>query len=268
MHTCQSGILLSQLPSTGKGRIMFGHLPIGHLSVSLLLVCVGSFLAPPASAAILFSDNFNAGASSAWGSERGTWRDTGGVYDATFPDNTPLTYSGVTTLSGLTDFALDVDVIDLNDGGIWLRSSFNGGAINGVLLVTGGGSGANNGLYWHVVQNGSVAPLQNNQTQAGLQGSDVHLLIEVIGNVYSVYLNGGATPFTTLTTSTFASGSVGLYDFSPVSGATSPRGQTFDNFQVTDLTPVPEPSSFALLGIGAITLAAWRLLRRDPKCRD
>jgi hypothetical protein len=99
--------------------------------------------------------------------------------------------------------------------------------------------------------------------QAGLQGSDVHLRVEVIGNVYSAYLNGSATPFTTLTSSTFTSGRVGLYDFSPVSGVSTPRGQTFDNFQVTDLTAVPEPSSLALLGIGAITLAGWRSRRRS-----
>jgi hypothetical protein len=219
-------------------------------------------LAAPARGSVLFFDDFNSGAASAaWGNERGNWRVADGTYDATNPSNNPLTYSGVTTLTGLTDFAVDVDVLALNDGGIWLRSNFNGGNINGVLLVTGGSGGSFNGFYWHVVQNGSAGSILGSRGLDGLQGSNVHLRIEVIGNTYSLYLNGATTPFTTLTTTQFASGSVGLYDFSPTSGGTDPRGQRFDNFQVTDLS-VPEPSSLVLFGSGALLLAFCRPRRR------
>jgi hypothetical protein len=232
-----------------------------------LLVFTGAcacFLAiSPCQAAIVFSDNFNAGASAAWGNERGSWRAADGVYDAGAPDNSPLTYSSVTTLSGLTDFEVDVDVNDLDDGGIWLRSDYNGGNINGVLLVTGGSTGNNNGLYWHVVQNGSAGGILGSVGLAGAQGSDVHLHIEVIGNSYSVFVNGNTTALTSISTNAFASGRVGLYDFSPTSGASTPRGQTFDNFQVNDLTStVPEPSSLVLMSLGAVALAALRHGRR------
>lgn len=254
-------------PAAVKGLNM-GRNRICQPGAWLLVLVLGSLHAPTAGAGIVFFDDFTAGASSAWGNQRGDWRAIDGVYDAAAPDNSPLTYSDLTTLTSLTDFAMEVDVNSLHDGGIWLRSNFNGGNINGVLLVTGGFGGANNGLYWHVVQNGSPGAFQGNQTQSGLQGDDVHLRIEVIGNVYSVYLNGGATPFTTLTTSLFSSGSVGLYDFSPLDGLSSPRGQTFDNFQVTDLT-VPEPPSFILLGLGSLAIAASsRLLCRRPQPRS
>jgi len=217
--------------------------------ITLAIAACGS-----ASATVVFSEDFNAGASSAWGNERGNWRDTGGVYDATNPDNSPITYSSVTTLPGLTDFAVDVDVNDLDDGGIWLRSAFNGGTINGVLLVTGGLTGSNSGVYWHTVQNGSFSGILQSVGSPGLQDSDVHIRIEVVGDFYSAFLNGSATPLTTLTTGLFQFGSAGLYDFSPTSGAMSPRGQTFDNFVITDLS-IPEPLTLGLFGFGLAGLA-------------
>lgn len=217
----------------------------------------------PASAAIVFFDNFDGGASAAWGNERGNWRDTGGVYDATNPDNNPITYSSVTSFAGLTDFAVDIDVNDVDDGGIWLRSAFNGGAIDGVLLVTGGNNGNNNGLYWHTVQNGAFSAPQQSVAVPGLQGDDVHLRIEVIGDAYSVFVDGSLTAATTLTTNLFAAGSVGLYDFSPISGASAPRGQTFDNVAIDDLTvaSVPEPAALVIMGLGLAGLGISRKRR-------
>jgi hypothetical protein len=58
----------------------------------------------------------------------------------------------------------------------------------------------------------------------------VHLRITVQGNDYKVFVNGATTPITTLTTSDFASGTVGLFDNGAVGGV-----QTFDNFQVSTL---------------------------------
>ena len=37
----------------------------------------------------------------------------------------------------MTDFTVEVDVNNWNDGGVWRRSSFSGGLASGVLLVTG-----------------------------------------------------------------------------------------------------------------------------------
>jgi hypothetical protein len=177
---------------------------------------VAAFAANPVQSAVLFSDNFDAGASVAWGNQRGNWRAEGGVYDAAAPSHMPETYTDVTTLPSLTDFIIDVDINSFNDGGIWLRSNFNGGSINGVLLVTGGHLGTHNGVYWHTFTNGAFSAPINTQTQAGLQGSNVQLRVVVSGDTYSAYLNGSSSPLTTLTTNLFASGAAGLYDFSPI----------------------------------------------------
>jgi hypothetical protein len=68
--------------------------------------------------------------------------------------------------------------------------------------------------------------------------SNAHIRVVVKGDTFSAYVNGSSSPATTLTTTAFTSGGVGLYDFS---------AQTFDNFV---LSTVPEPSSLALLGLG------------------
>ena len=186
--------------------------------------------ATPAVAARTFCDHFRPTASANWGNERGEWRTGKGQYDASLPGNSPLTYTDLTPYQDLTNFTVWVTVNDLNDGGVWLRSRWNGGAINGVLLVTGGDTGTNNGFYWHVVTNGTAGPQLQNVSVPGIQGTNVALKIVVKGNTYKLYMNGSGAPLSTLVDSTYASGSVGLYDFSPTSGANSPRGETFSAF--------------------------------------
>ncbi len=211
----------------------------------------------PAGAAVLFSDNFDSGASAAWGNEAGNWRTAGGTYDAGAPDNNPITYTGVTTLPGLTNFRLQVDVNALDDGGVWLRSSYNGGNVSGVLLVTGGNNGSADTLYWHTVVNGAFSAPQASTFIPGLQGSDISLTVDVIGDDYAAFVDGSPVAATTLTTNLFASGSAGLYDFSPISGAASPRGQTFDNFSISTFE-IPEPLTAAILAAGFAGLIARR----------
>ena len=177
----------------------------------------------------VFFDDFTTGANPAWGNERGSWRALNGAYDATFPSNNPMTYSSVTTMRTLTDFVAKVTVNNLSDGGLWLRSSFNDGAISGILLVTGGYTGTFDGLYFHELHNGNASAPLNKISLPGLLGSDVDLRILVEENTYSVFLNQMNNPITTLVNEAFSSGSFGLYDYSPTNGASSPRGETFSN---------------------------------------
>jgi hypothetical protein len=170
---------------------------------------------------LIFADNFDNGASSLWGNEVGNWQQTQGNYDSQNPNNSPLTYSSLPYL--LKDFSIELDINNVQDGGVFLRSTDNN---NGVLFVTGGEIGTGTGFYWHIIQDGVVSGILNPSVSGLVQPgiSNIHLKIEVVGDNYSVFLNNDLTPITTLTTSLFSSGQVALYDFSGL--------QTFDNVKV------------------------------------
>jgi 6-phosphogluconolactonase (cycloisomerase 2 family) len=175
---------------------------------------------------VIFFDDFSGAApydGSQWNNERGDWSVSNGVYDAGSPSSNPLTYTSANT-GDLTDFVLEVDINSLHDGGLWLRSSWDGVNMSGVLLVTGGYTSGYDGLYWHTCSNGSCSGALNVVSGLGLNNSDVHLKVVVQGNEYRVYVNGSNTPATTLTDAQFSSGKVGLYDYS---------SQTFDNVRIT-----------------------------------
>lgn len=206
------------------------------------VLMAGSFVT--SQAAVLFSDDFSdPGYTNAhWGNERGLWTASNGVYNAEAPNNMPPTYSSVKGLTNLTDFVVEVDVNSLDDGGIWLRSSFKDNYENGVLLVTGGDNHTYDGFYWHA----GNTPAQGRVEIPGIQGTNNHLRIVVSGNTYSLFLNGGTTPVTTLTTEFASSGGVALYDYS--------GEQSFDNFTVS---AVPLPGAFWLLGSGLVGLIGF-----------
>ena len=201
-------------------------------------------------AAPIFSDDFDLGASPLWGGEVGNWSDAGGVYNATAPDNFPNSHSSLPF--ELTDFAIDVDINNVSDGGIWLRSADAPGTaigVKGVLLVTGAGATGGTGLYWHLVSDGtSYGSIINAASGLFPAGSNPHIRVEVTGDTYEAFVNGAATPGTTLTTSTFASGRVALYDYA--------AAQTFDNVVLA-----PEPTTAALVVLG---LCGVTLLRKRP----
>ena len=112
------------------------------LSTCALGLSVLSAISGQSHAATVFSDNFDGGASALWGNERGGWAASGGLYDSASPGTFPNTRS--TLPFDLTDFSVDFDVNNLQDGGIWLRSAAAPGSAigqSGVLLVTGGRAG-------------------------------------------------------------------------------------------------------------------------------
>lgn len=211
---------------------------MGYKGSLALLLAVSLWVAGRAQV-VIFTDDFTAGPSASWDNAVGGWFVSNGVYDAASPNNAPFTFSGLSF--DLIDFSVTVDVIDLQDGGIWLRAADNQ---NGILLVTGGNGGTGTGLYWHEVVNGNAGAALNAVSGLFTSGvSDVTITVKVEGSVFSAFVNGSSTPATTLTSSLYTSGRVGLYDFSTL--------QTFDNFT---LSVVPEPSTAGLLAAGLLIL--------------
>lgn len=208
----------------------------------LLFAAVLAFLLSGRAQAALFYDDFNSGASTLWGNEFGSWFVSGGEYKSQYPDNWPSAHSSLPF--ELQDFEFEVDINNLHDGGVWLRSSENPSSsigVSGVLLVTKG-----NGFYWHIVTGSSYGGSLNPTGYLFAAGSDIHLRVTVSGDIYSAYLGSGTTPVTTLTTDAFSSGHVALYDF----------GQSFDNVLLNGGVPVP--GTAWLLGAGLFGLVGLR----------
>lgn len=211
-------------------------------------------------AATLFSDDFNAGASSAWSNTSGNWAASGGVYFAQDPNNFPNSHSFVSTLPSLTDFTVNVDVNAARDGGIWLRAQNNASAVGveGVLLIFLNDAIHPNTLFWHIVTAGGYGPELNTAFNQPL--GDFSIRITAQGDLFSAYLNGSTTAATTLVDDTFASGYTGVYDHDIFNHA-----ESFDNFVVTG-TPLPTPLPAALplfaTGLGMLGLLGWHRKRK------
>jgi hypothetical protein len=238
----------------------------GHKQLLLLFFVLSLFLCftSQASATTLFFDDFEDGADAAWGNQFGDWTATDGSYISLSPLSSNPTYSSVTTLPSLTDFALDIDINNLDHGGIYLRSTSRDRAV--VLILRSNGT-----IYWHKRYAGFWGAKLGEVTgiSAMALGEDISLRIEVIGINYSVYLNGSRAAVTTLIDSAYTGGAVGLYDYSD--------SMTFDNIRISDFVVPeivdlsdsvlyvvnPEPSTYLLLGSGLLGLVAWR--RRQVK---
>lgn len=197
----------------------------------------------------IFEDDFENGADALWGNERGGWIVDNGKYRSTSPNNNPQSISMLPF--DLEDFVIDVDIENVQDGGVWLRAEFDGNnnPVNGVLLVTGGYTGTFGGFYFHTVTNGSFSGALGQTGTLFTPGvSDINVRILVEDDLYQVFLNGDfQNPVTSINYGSLTSGQVGLYDYS---------AQSFDNFQIT---PIPEPGSLCLLGLAGITMLCRRL---------
>jgi len=229
-----------------------------NVVVTLLLFVAFGFGAKAQAEVVAFNDDFNSGPSPLWGNEVGAWSAAGGVYNATLPSGAPpFRYSSLPYQ--LSDFSFQVDMNDIGDGGIWLRSADN---LNGVLLITGGDGFWDNGgspqkgkdLYWHVFVNGVGSPpgyLSRVENVFDPGVTDATLRVDVSGDTFKAYVND--VLISTLIDGTFATGKVALYD---AYGA-----QSFDNV-ILNGTAVPEPATLGLLALGSIGLLATRSARK------
>lgn len=196
-----------------------------------------------ASAQVVFTDDFETGASPTWRNEVGAWEATGGSYSASAPSNFPNARSSLPFV--LKDCAIEVRVIDLSDGGIWVRSQPAPGTpigAKGVLLVTKG-----TGLYWHVVADGTsygaaLAPVSGLFTPGV---SDPVIRIVATGDHFEAFVDDAKTPATSIETGLFPIGCAALYDFS---------GQRFDDVVLEGLVHCPSDLSCDL-EVGAADLA-------------
>ena len=229
--------------------------------LSGLIVSVTASASP-----VTFTDNFSP-PSSLWSNTTGNWTASGGQYFAQQPNNNP---AAVTLLPfDLTGYTLTVTVNGLGDGGIVVRQNTAG--TQSIFLVLGGlgyGQGARGGnagtaIYWGDSSN----PQQNQVNGVFVPGDTYMITVTAVGNTFSAFINGSATPATTITDSIGGSdGRVGLYDDQPNTTTGSGFGTptTFSNFSLTGTTTatVPEPSAAFLLG-SALTWFVLRKLRAN-----
>jgi hypothetical protein len=191
-----------------------------------------SAAAASASAQVVFTDDFATGASPTWRNEVGAWHAADGSYSASAPSNFPNARSSLPFV--LDDCAIETRIIDVSDGGIWIRSQPAPGTpigAKGVLLVTKG-----TGLYWHVVADGTsygaaLAPVSGLFTPGV---SDPVIRVVATGNLFEAFVDGAKTPATSISTDLCPVGCAGLYDFS---------GQRFDDVVLEGVVLCPSDLS-------------------------
>ncbi len=184
-----------------------------------------AFIATSAFAEFQWTDTFSPAASPLWRNESGNWSASGGIYNAANWANYPNARSSVPFKLNHTD--VSVDFVNLQDGGLWVRSAESQSSVgrSGVLLVTGGQTLTGTTLYWHIVPPGGNygAALAHSAPFINSGSTDATIRVTVDGDVYSAYINGSATPATTINTNQFPVGEVALYDFSPNQGVDAVR---------------------------------------------
>ncbi|HQO29817.1 MAG TPA: hypothetical protein PKY22_09875, partial [Accumulibacter sp.] len=129
-----------------RWSIAMSHLTcsLRRLAAAALLIATGV-----AAAESTWRDNFDQGQQLPWTSVRGNWIASDGTYAAQQPGSSPVTAALLPY--DLSDFSIEVDLIQPVDGGLWLRA--NADATSGVLLVVFA-----NRMYWHVIADPVTGP--------------------------------------------------------------------------------------------------------------
>jgi hypothetical protein len=223
------------------------------MAVSALLMVpqTTALLAQPPARTITFKDSFAPSPSALWNNYAGNWTASSGQYYAQVPNYSPLTYTGLPFV--LTDYTLTVTTV-IGDGGIWLRSDENNPYGAYILLVLGGdgygqgdrGGTAGSSIYFATSTKSGINQVDGVFTP----GATYTITVTAVGNTYSVYVNGSATPVITFVDSAIPYGQVGLYDDQPntTNGSGFGPPTTFSNFSLTG-TPVPaQITSFSPAG--------------------
>ena len=207
---------------------------------------------------VLFSDNFDGAPDSLWEPFSGTWAGDGARY---FSND----FGGYTSLPfDLDDFAIEVDISAIDDGGIWLRSQPDamgqlGGV--GVVLIAGGLGNAGDGLYWQIDEGSGLGPVQSLNNDLGLRNTDARIRVEVRDDTLRAFVPDMSVPasqliFSPAQAASLASGRVGLYDngglqFDNLVIETLPRALDADLIYANDFDTTP----FVAAGVSASDLS-------------
>jgi len=198
---------------------------------------------------------------------RGTWADTGSyITGAANPSPTSPSIMYATNVqtqsTGNFDFALSVDILNVNSssnpgdrmGGIVFNLQDSS---NYYLLRTGNKNSAlpvaETYFEFAKVVNGTLTVLDH-QTRTGLTSQWYTISISsslTLDNTFTYSFSdqiGGTLRYSnTVTDETFSNGYAGFWDIAGGGG-----GGRFDNFSLTVLQTVPEPSTVALFGVGMV----------------
>jgi hypothetical protein len=104
----------------------------------------------------------------------------------------------------LTNYTADIDIVNADSGGAWLRLPPSASGI-GLLLQNTGGS-----IAWKTYNGGNFSAPINQVNNVYTIGSAWHLRVEASGNNYKAFVNGAATPATQYTSASYPSGRFAL----------------------------------------------------------